>query len=162
MSDAYEPAEVYLGLRRQALALTRDLLDPETAADGPVLALLMETGYPEAVATLVGLADGTTSMYFSNGGGMIGAGQHPQVAATTKRWLELAEQALDHLPEATGDVALPDEGMTQLAAVTESGLRVARASEDELGGGRHPLSPLFYAGHDVITAIRVVDEAAEA
>ena len=160
--SAYEPADVYLGLRGQALALTRDLLDPQTASDGRVLALLMETGYPEAVATLVGLADGTTSMYFSTGGGMIGAGQHPDVAAATKRWLDLAEQALDELPDAPGDVELPDEGMTQLVAVTESGRRAARAPEVELGGGAHPLSPLFYAGHDVVTAIRVVDESGEA
>jgi hypothetical protein len=158
VSDAYEPAEVYLGLRGQALALTRDLLDPESAAGGPVLALLMETGYPEAVATLVGLADGTTSMYFSNGGGMIGAGQHEAVAAATRRWLDLGEQALEQLPQAPGDVLLPDEGMTQLVAVTESGLRAARAPEEELGGGGHPLSALFYAAHDVITAIRLVDE----
>lgn len=162
MSREYEPAEVYVGLRNQALALTRDLLDPETASDGPVLALLMETGYPEAVATLVGVADGTTSMYFSNGGGMIGAGQHPDVAAATHSWLELAEQALDDLPQTTGEIELPDEGTTQLVAVTESGLRVAQAPEDELGGGSHPLSPLFYAGHDVITAIRVVDEGRDA
>ena len=159
---SYEPADVYLGLRGQALALTRELLDPETASDGPVLALLLETGYPEAVATLVGLADGTTSMYFSNGGGMIGAGQHPDVAAATQRWLELAEQALDDLPETTGEVEPPDEGTTQLVAVTESGLRAARAPEEDLGGGGHSLSPLFYAGHDVITAIRVVDEGRQA
>jgi hypothetical protein len=161
MTQPYEPADVYLGLRGQALALTRELLDPETASDGPVLALLMETGYPEAVATLVGVADGTTSMYFSNGGGMIGAGQHPDVAAATRGWLEVAEQALDNLPEATGEVELPDEGTTQLVAVTESGLRAARAPEEELGGGGHSLSPLFYAGHDVITAIRVVDEGGD-
>ena len=162
MTHAYEPAEVYLGLRGQALALTRDLLDPQTASDVRVLALLMETGYSEAVATLVGLADGTTSMYFSNGGGMIGAGQHPHVAEATTRWLELAEQALDELPEVPDDVPIPDEGMTQLVAVTESGRRAAQAPEDELGGGGHPLSPLFYAGHDVITAIRLVDEGGEA
>jgi hypothetical protein len=149
-------------LRNQALALTRDLLDPEAASDGRVIALLMETGYPEAVATLVGLADGTTSMYFSNGGGMIGAGQHPDVAEATRGWLQLAEQALELLQEAPGDVELPDEGMTQLVAVTDSGRRVAQSPEEELGGGSHPLSPLFYAGHDVITAIRVVDEGREA
>jgi hypothetical protein len=159
VSGTYEPAEVYVGLRRQALAVTRELLDPEMATGGPLLALLMETGYPEAVATLVGLADGTTSMYFSNGGGMIGAGQHEAVAAATHRWLELGEQALDQLPQAPAEVLLPDEGMTQLVAVTETGLRAARAPEEELGGGGHPLSPLFYAAHDVIMAIRVIDES---
>src|SRR5687767_2983855 len=117
---SYEPADVYLGLRGQALAVTRELLDPAKVSDGPVLALLLETGYPEAVATLVGLADGTTSMYFSNGGGVIGAGQHEDVAAATRRWLELGEHALDALPQAPDDVLLPDEGMTQLVAVTET------------------------------------------
>jgi hypothetical protein len=155
----YEPADVYVGLRKQALAVTRELLDPETASEGPVLALLLETGYPEAVATLVGLADGTTSMYFSNGGGMIGAGQHEEVAAATHRWLELGEESLDRLLPTQEDVLLPDEGMTQLVAVTETGVRAARASEEELGGGGHPLSALFYAAHEVITAIRVLDEA---
>lgn len=155
---AHEPAEVYVGLRRQALAVTREQLDPETASEGQVLGMLMETGYPEAVATLVGLADGTTSMYFSNGGGMIGAGQHEDVAAATRRWLELGEQSLERLPQAAGELPLPDEGITQLVAVTETGLRAARAPEEELGGGGHPLSALFYAAHEVITAIRVIDE----
>jgi len=29
----------------------------------------METGYTQAVATLVGVVDGSVSLYFSNGGG---------------------------------------------------------------------------------------------
>jgi hypothetical protein len=122
----------------------------------------METGYAEAVMTLVGLADGTTSMYFSNGGGIIGAGQHEDVATRTKRWLDLAEEALDELEAAPGDVELPDESVTQLVAVTEAGRLVARAPDDELAEGRHPLSPLFYAGHDVITAVRFAEEGLEA
>jgi len=161
VSREYELAEIYLDLRGRALAVTRELLDPETASAGRVLALLMETGYPEAIATLVGLGDETTSMYFSNGGGTIGAGEHPQVAAATKSWLELAEQMLDDLPETPVDVQLPDEDETQFVAVTEAGLRAARVPQDTLAGGGHPLSPLFYAGHDVITAIRLVEERTE-
>ena len=56
---------------------------------------------------------------------------------------------------------LPDEGETQFVAVTESGRRAARAPDDALGGGGQPLSPLFYAGHAVITAIRLAEERAE-
>jgi hypothetical protein len=40
-------------------------------------------------------------------------------------------------------------------AVTPDGLRGAAVREDELRGGRHPLSRLFYAAHDVITQIRL-------
>lgn len=157
MSPRAAPADVYLGLREQALHVTPALLDP-AAAGAAVLTLLMETAYPEAVATLVGLADGTTSMYFSNGGGVIGAGEHPQVAAATQRWLELATELLGELQEAPEEIPLPTDGRTQFVAVTQAGRVWAVAVEDELGAGAHELSPLFYAAHEVITAIRLVEE----
>ena len=87
-------ADAYFGLRRQVLDLTPDQLG--IASDTPVIALLMETGYPEAVATLVGVIDGSTSLYFSNGGGVIGAGAHPEVAAATERWLDMSLDLLQH------------------------------------------------------------------
>src|ERR1035437_6926854 len=70
-------ADVYAGLREQILRL-----DPATAGmsqrpGGPIVwGALMEMGYPNGVATIVALADGTTSMYTSTGGGIIGGGAH--------------------------------------------------------------------------------------
>jgi hypothetical protein len=147
------PAEVYLGLREQVLRLTSDQLGG-VPADAPILALMMETGYPEAVATLVGVADGTASLYFSNGGGFIGAGTHASVAEANQRWLETGIAFLPELSAVT-DPPLPAEGMTQFVAVTPDGLRGSVAPEEELGEGRHLLSPFFYVGHDVITQIRL-------
>jgi hypothetical protein len=146
-------AEVYSGLRQQLLSLTPDQLGEELA-DEPILALLMETGYPEAVATLVGVADGTTSLYFSNGGGFIGAGTHASVAEANRRWHELGRSVVPQL-EVIADPPLPDEGMTQFVVVTPEGLRGAVAPEEELGEGRHELSPFFHAAQDVITQIRL-------
>lgn len=154
MSDA---AAVYLDLRAQALGITRGQLEGQKVTTGKVLVLLMETGYPEAVVTLVGVADGSTSLYFSNGGGTIGAGEHDDVVAATSCWLDLADGLLDQLPEASEEVEPPGEGVTQFVATTETGRRAARAAEEELGAGEHPLSALFYAGHDVITEIRRLD-----
>jgi hypothetical protein len=151
-----EPADVYLGLRQQALNVNRDQLSEP--APGRIVALLMETGYPEAVATLVGLADGTTSMYFSNGGGMIGAGGHEQVAEATRRWLALAEAFLDGFAATPAEPGLPGEGETQFVAITEDGRSILRAPDDDLGEGRHSASPLFHAAHAVISEIRLVDE----
>jgi hypothetical protein len=147
------PADVYEGLRRQVLQLTPDQLGA-AVADAPIVALLMETGYPEAVATLVGVADGTTSLYFSNGGGFIGAGTHPTVAEASRRWLEAGRTFLPELSE-VADPPLPDIGMTQFVAVTAEGLRAAVTPEDDLGENRHPLSPFFHAAHEVITQIRL-------
>lgn len=149
------PAEVYSRLRSQVLELTPDQLGDSVSVDAPILALLMETAHPEAVATLIAVADGSSSLYFSNGGGFIGAGAHASVAEATRRWLEAGRAHLSELP-AIVDPALPDEGMTQLVAVTAEGLHGVTAPEEELGEGRHGLSPLFQSGQDVITQIRLV------
>jgi hypothetical protein len=147
------PADVYTGLREQIFALTPDQLGA-ASAEAPILALVMETGYDEAVATLVGVVDGTTSLYFSNGGGIIGAGAHAAVAEATRRWLEAGNAFLAALT-AVADPPLPGRGMTQFVAVTPQGLRSAIAAEDDLGNNRHALSPFFYAAQDVITQIRL-------
>jgi hypothetical protein len=154
-SEQPPPAEVYMGLRQQVLGLTPDQLGDEFA-EAPILALLMETGYPEAVATLVAVVDGTSSLYFSNGGGLIGAGEHEAVAEANRRWLETAREFLPQLP-AIMDTPLPADGRTQLVAVTPDGLRGVVAPEEELGEGEHGLSPLFYGGRDLITQIRLVE-----
>ena len=145
--------EIYAGLREQVLHLTPDQFG-DAFADAPILGLLMETGYPQAVATLVGVVDGSVSLYFSNGGGFIGAGTHATVADSNSRWLEAGVTALAQLSVIT-DPPLPDEGMTQFVAVTPTGLRGAAAAEDELGEGQHELSPFFHAGQDVVTQIRL-------
>jgi hypothetical protein len=148
-------ADVYMDLRQHVLHLTPDQLG-EAFVGAPILALLMETGYPEAVATLVGVADGTSSLYFSNGGGVIGAGDHAAVAEATRRWLEAGRTVLPELSEVT-DPPLPGVGRTQFVAVAPDGLRGAVAAEDDLGEGRHALSPFFYAAQDVITQIRLAE-----
>jgi hypothetical protein len=142
----------HAALRGRALAATVDDLGP-AGAGAPVLALLMETGYPEVVATLAGFADGTTSLYFSNGGAVVGAGEHEPVAAATRRWLEAAVSFLDRL-EPVAEPPLPEVGMTSFVAVTPDGLVGAGAPEGELGDWRHELSPLFHAAHEVLTEIR--------
>jgi hypothetical protein len=131
--------------RRQDRAL-RDARGRLTdASDGArILALLMETGYPTAVATLLGGVDGTSSLYFSNGGGYIGAGSHAAVA-----------EAFWRSSRSSTTPPLAGKGTTQFVAVTPEGLRGAAAPEDDLGNGRHALSPLFHAAQDVITQIRL-------
>jgi hypothetical protein len=152
-----EPAAIYTDLRSRALNITEAELG-ELPATPHVLAVVMDTGYPEAVATLVALADGTTSLYFSNGGGMIGGGEHPRVAAATKRLVDVAARVLGVLSPAS-DFPLPAVGITQLVAVTAGGNASATASEEELGVGEHELSELFYAAQDVLTELRLVEES---
>src|SRR5438105_3620414 len=53
---------------------------------------MIETAYPEIVATLVALSDGTVSLYFSNGTAIIGAGTHEGPRRESGALLDLAPQ----------------------------------------------------------------------
>ena len=149
----YEQADIFRDLRDQILTLEPGSLG--TTADSPEpLAVLMETGYPEAVATLVCVTDGSASLYFSNGGGMIGGGEHEAVNAAAKSFLASSRSFRESF-EPTTDYPLPDKGSVRFYMVTGSGVVAARqVAEDDLGNMRDELSPLFHQGHEVITAIR--------
>lgn len=148
------PAEVYRGLRQ----LIFDL-DPARAGMRPTQALptvwgaMMDLSYPSGSATLVSLVDATTSLYTSTGGGMLGAGEHQAVAVATRAFLRAVEEHLV-LMRPSGDTSVPAPGYVVLRALTYGGRRAVTAAEDELGRGRHPLSPVFLAGQEVITEIR--------
>jgi len=75
-----DPADVLGEMREQVFSTRPQTIDVAPASDQTrIWVVVMETGYPEAVASLVVVADGTTSLYFSNGGGIIGAGEHSSV-----------------------------------------------------------------------------------
>ena len=141
-------------LRRQALTVEAAALTLKpTPARPHVWGVVMEIGYPEAAATLVVFADGTTSMYFSSGGGVIGAGDHEPVRAAAGKLLSLAESQVSRFAPAA-DTSLPLAGRVTFFLRTFTGTLGAEAGETELGGGAHRLSEVFLAAHAVITAVR--------
>lgn len=140
-------------LRSLAFTRTADELGLNENETGPVFGLIMETGYPKALVSLVVFAEGSTSIYFGNGGGIIGAGEH---APVRKAASELISTAATFVPEmkATKGPDLPAVGEVRFYLLTYSGLRSAAGIEEELGSGNHKLSPLFFAAHQVISAVR--------
>ena len=156
--DERKIADIYVKLRDQALGFgSVEIKAPPVVPAGRVLGVVMDLGYDTAVASIVGLADGTASMYVSTGSAMIGMGDHAPVAAAARRWVEVAESA-PGLTETEADT-LPPEGRARFNVLTTGARLEADAAEDELASGAHPLSPLYAAGQDVITEIRRVDEA---
>ena len=149
----YEQADVYRELRAQALGLDAEALTPR---DG-VLAVLMETGYDEAVVMVVAAADGSASMYFSNGGLLIGAGEYAEVREVV---FETVSESVKHSAalERTDVFPLPSLGRTRFYVVAEGEVRTAEAAEDALGNDAHALSPLFHQVHKLIAYMRVADE----
>jgi hypothetical protein len=153
--SSYKTVEVYDSLRAQVLALRPEQVGAKK--DEPVIAVLMETGYPEAVATLVSVVDGAASLYFSSGGGIIGGGENERPNAASKKLIRMAGSFLKSMAK-TEKSPLPKKGFTRFYVVTPSGLLTAEVKEEDLGEGRHALSPLFHTAHELITEVRLIDE----
>ena len=155
MSDAkHDPAEVIRELREQAFSVSATELGVVPGAGHQhVWAVFMDTGLGAAFVSLITIADGTTSLYFSNGGGVIGAGEHPAVRTASRRLIALVDECVTEFTTAE-DHSAPAAGRVRFYARTFDGLHGFEASEDELGNGRHRHSKLFHAAHDVIAAIR--------
>ena len=150
-----DPAEVTGKLRAQLLHGTAAEFSIEPVAG--VWGVLMEIGYPDAAATLVALGDGTASLYLSSGGGVIGGGPHPSINAAARRLVGLAGGHLTKMSP-TSAFPLPASGEVTFYVLTTKGVLKTGAPEEALGSGNHPLSELFFAGHDVITGLRKVTE----
>jgi len=148
-----EAANPYAGLRKLALATTRASLQADHS--GSCYGVLMETGYPQGVATLVCFLSGECSLYFSNGGGTIGAGAHGSVAEAAKSFVQACDGFLSKMDRAA-DCPLPAEGHTIFYALTDGGTYCHSALELDLGHRRSEFSELFYLGHAVITQIRLL------
>lgn len=118
--------------------------------------VVMECGFPEGSFTLVALSDGSASIYLSGGGASIGGGAHEAIRQAAQAMVALAAT---FQPEATRthDFPLPENGQTIFYLLTDVGVFTANASEEDLGEQRHAWSPLFYAGHEVITQYRTME-----
>ena len=136
-------------------------LDPATIGISPsnysghVWGMIFETGIEREAYSLVVLADGTTSLYFSTGGGIIGAGEHSNVRTASKNLLLKANDAIGR-STFTQAHPLPYDGTSVFYFLTFDGTRFYSAPESRLGNGQDKLSPLFHASHEVISELRAI------
>jgi hypothetical protein len=119
--------------------------------------LVMETAYDDMVATLVVLIDGTCSLYLSSGGGIIGAGEHEDVANYA---CILADSfGLFFLPYTDPDPVTefpyPKPGNTHFYFLCDQEIiKTPEIEENTLGEDEHPLSPLFHSLHNLMAMMR--------
>ncbi len=157
-SAAPEPAESYLHLRQLILNL-----NPSEAGLAPtelaprVWGVLMETGYDVGTVTLVSLADGTTSLYFSTGGGMIGSSDYNPVALASQALVEEAEKHVSNIAPTT-DYPLPGVGQVRFYLLTYQGIHMVDSAENDLASGSHPLEPLYQRAQETLTQLRLLSD----
>jgi hypothetical protein len=151
MSDeTYESRRKHVLMRRSAdLGLRR-------VPGRPVWGVAMETGAEDGATTVLSTDDGAVSLLTSTGGGLhLTKDDWPYNAGT-----RLIGSAGDFLFECSPAWAypLPEDGMIRFYLLTFDGVMTAEAHARELASGKHPLSDLFYAGHDVYALARLVSE----
>ena len=152
----YEIADIYAGLRNNVLQLKPDEIGQTDADQSTVIAILMEIGHPEVVATLVAIADGTASLYISNGGAILGSGQHEPVREVSAEFLALAQVYVSRSTlSPTKTFPFPQKEHVRFYLVTQGGTYTLEAPEDDLLYQRHAWSDLFHKGHKLFTAIRI-------
>jgi hypothetical protein len=148
---------VYRDMRDAALHGSRTAFGLSApAASNQPWGVLMEIGFPEGAATVIALSDGSASIYFSSGGGSIGGIGHESIRKAAQAMVNLVAKFQPQMTTAK-EVPLPKNGETIFYALTDGGVFTANAAENDLGEQRHSLSPLFFAGQEVITQYRLVE-----
>lgn len=139
---------VYLKFRERALKWQ----DPQAPLGSPS-GVIMETGHPEGVVSLVVMSDGTVSMFFSGGGAVLHAGLFDGPAQAGR---DLAMAAMHFAPQMQPAIELnmPKNGMANIFVLVDGIVRSAHGKISDFADNRLPLSPLFQNGMRVIAMIR--------
>src|SRR6476646_7953319 len=97
--DSPPPDQVYRGLREQVRRPAPAAVGIAATPEAPrVWGVLLEIGMANGTATVVALADGTSSLYTSTGFGIIGGGFHERSAEAARRCVREAEEAVEAVP----------------------------------------------------------------
>ena len=108
----------------------------------------------EAVVFLAAVAEGSVSMYFSTGGGVIGGGQHAAVRAAGQRFLETVETSLPQFEPRESFEPVRQE-RTSFIVQTYQGKLGADVLDVDVRRKSSPLAACYGAAQDLITQLRL-------
>lgn len=151
------PTEVYLGLRNIWFTTTPEQVGSKAEAGSKVpYAVVMDIGLGNGSVTIVSSIDGDGSMYTSTGGGIIGGINHETVRKASIKFVQVAKDYVGKAKLVT-TYPLPSGDNVIFYLITPSGVYATEeADPNTLAKGGQELSPLFLAGNDVITELRLI------
>lgn len=149
------PEAVYMELRQKALQRMPGSLDVELQENQPH-GLVMEMEMSSSVVTLACFADGDAAVFYKTGGGMKGGIGHETVRNAAKEAVALAESVLPRMIQTT-NFPLPGADRVRFYVLTSKGVFTTETSRQSLAE-QNALSPLFYAGQEVVSQMRMVQE----
>ncbi|MBC7982634.1 MAG: hypothetical protein H7Y02_02150 [Candidatus Obscuribacterales bacterium] len=143
---------IVTALRAKVFALTP--ADLGLVSSPATYGLVIETALPDTTVSWVALADGSVSIYASDGNGCIGCGANVEVHGAAIELLRSSERYLPASTEVTAP-ATPSLGNATLFFLTPSGIRATSLLSDELG--RHGTNcELYFAAQRLIQTVERV------
>jgi len=151
-----EPATVAALLRNNVFNLKAEDIGLTPPKCPQVWGVMMELGYPEVTVSLVVLADGSCSVYLSDGNGAVGCGLYSEVRQFVANMLNISQRMIPKCA-ATTAFPLPADAQVRFYLLTGQNILTAVASRQEMDDGASELAELYYAGHGVIGMIELLD-----
>src|SRR3954454_20992157 len=154
------PGHLYSLARHQALSYDRAYIAalapfPEPSADAPAWGVVMEMAYPGFSGTLATFSNGQTNLHTSDGLGVPAVDNNEQVLHASAKLIAAANKAIPYL-KPSASTPLPEPWHAHFYVRTDSGNLVTEATGDDFRNEQHPLFPLFAAGNEVLTAVKLV------
>jgi len=152
--------ELMAGLRNMALTMTPDQINVTVPSAGRgIWGSVTDFGSPEGTATLVTFLGGSTSLYFSSGGGIIGTGDSSEDVRKASRTLLAELENCTAQMEARSLQKLPTGDSVRFYVHTRDGLlSTAEIPASDLQSSEHPLFPCYAAAMKVFTQVRLASE----
>ncbi len=120
--------------------------------------VVMDWVVSAATATIVAFSDGSASVYFSTGGGLLGGQAYESIRRVAHQAVAVAAEFQPQM-QLTTDFSLPQRGIVVFYLLTDSGVFTSSAFESALKTHSHALSKLGDAMQAIITAYRLTPEA---
>ncbi len=145
----------YLGLRNQALATTPSDIGLSLENNEQVYTAVVDIPISkEKIVSLVCFFDGTVSLYYSTGGGLLGIGQkHESVRQAGGSFLYSAGQALKYLKK-TSQYDLPDGDLAFVFLLTGDGVYKAEFNMSKIDKYEKPIQFLNFLIQNILCKIR--------
>lgn len=147
-----------MGLRSLVLEGSRANFGlPPGASPTQPFAVVTDWGDAQGATTIVAIADGSASVYYTNGGGSMGGGQaHASIHDAALKTVEAAAAAQPSMQRTT-QFPVAKRGQVTFYLVTDSGVYAATAAEEDLSSGRNPLSGLAAAAQSIQAEYKKVE-----
>jgi hypothetical protein len=158
--NQYTIAPIFNDMRNLILNLKPEEIKFQSNDDNSVFAVLFECGLNDAAYSMRCTADGSISIFFTTGAGIIGAGEHPDARAEGLKLLQLSNKSIMKTKRTVNN-DLPLPGYVRFYFRTKKGNYYYEEKESNISSEKSKFYALYYQAQLVIAKIREYDEKRE-